>query len=475
MNKKYTIIINIIFASLILISCSAPKLLEVPKMNAIPETYLVESDSNNVAKIAWNQFFTDSNLISLIDTAIHNNLDVLITLQEIEIAKSKIRLTNGKLFPSITGGFSTGVEKVGRYTSQGAGDASADITPGQGVPESLTDIRLGFQSSWEVDIMGKLKNAKKSAVTSYLGSIEGKKWVTTNLIAEVANTYYELVGLQAQLKIINESIDLQQKQLEIVKTQKEASIVTELAVKQFEAMVYNAENLKFNLLQNITETENKINLLLGRYPQKINVSEGYSSDLPIALKIGIPSQLLKNRPDINQAELALIAAKLDVKVAAAEFYPTLNLGTSLGLNAFKTKYLFRSPESMMYSMLADVAGPLVNKSAIQAAFATANATQIEAAYQYQKSILNGFVEVTNQVSNIKNLQSSYQIKSREVSALSSSVDVSSTLFKYAKANYLEVLTAQRESLSAKLELVEIKKQQQTALTNLYKSLGGGWE
>jgi NodT family efflux transporter outer membrane factor (OMF) lipoprotein len=475
MNKKYTIIINIIFASLILISCSAPKLLEVPKMNAIPETYLVESDSNNVAKIAWNQFFTDSNLISLIDTAIHNNLDVLITLQEIEIAKSKIRLTNGKLFPSITGGFSTGVEKVGRYTSQGAGDASADITPGQGVPESLTDIRLGFQSSWEVDIMGKLKNAKKSAVTSYLGSIEGKKWVTTNLIAEVANTYYELVGLQAQLKIINESINLQQKQLEVVKTQKEASIVTELAVKQFEAMVYNAENLKFNLLQNITETENKINLLLGRYPQKINVSEGYSSDLPIALKIGIPSQLLKNRPDINQAELALIAAKLDVKVAAAEFYPTLNLGTSLGLNAFKTKYLFRSPESMMYSMLADVAGPLVNKSAIQAAFATANATQIEAAYQYQKSILNGFVEVTNQVSNIKNLQSSYQIKSREVTALSSSVDVSSTLFKYAKANYLEVLTAQRESLSAKLELVEIKKQQQTALTNLYKSLGGGWE
>jgi hypothetical protein len=151
------------------------------------------------------------------------------------------------------------------------------------------------------------------------------------------------------------------------------------------------------------------------------------------------------------------------------------MGASLGLNAFKTKYLFRSPESIMYSLLTDVAGPLINKSAIQAEFATANALQIEAAYQYQKTILNGFVEVANQVSNVKNLQASYQIKSKEAAALASSVDVSAELFKYAKANYLEVLTAQRDALSSRLELVDIKKQQYNAITNLYKSLGGGWQ
>jgi len=458
-----------------MVSCVVPKLITANQTATLPETYISSTDTSNMAKVTWKPFFNDPKLIALIDTAINNNLDVLMTAQEIEIAKSKVRLASGKLLPSVNAGFGAGVEKVGRYTSQGAGDASADITPGQGVPDNLTNIQFGFQAGWEADVWGKLKYAKKSAYTNYLSSIEGKKWVTTNLIAEVANSYYELVGLHAQLNIINESIVLQNKQLEVVKTQKEASVVTELAVKQFEALVYNAENLKFNLLQNITETENKINLLLGRYPQKIEVTEGFTQALPAALAIGIPSQLLKNRPDIQQAELALTASKLDVKVAEAEFYPTVNLGASIGLNAFKAKYLFRSPESIMYSLLTDVAGPLINKSAIQAEFATANALQIEAAYQYQKTILNGFVEVANQVANVQNLQSSYQIKSKEAAALASSVDVSAELFKYAKANYLEVLTAQRDALSSKLELVEIKKQQYNAITNLYKSLGGGWQ
>jgi NodT family efflux transporter outer membrane factor (OMF) lipoprotein len=441
----------------------------------LPEAYITSTDTSNLAKVKWKPFFNDPQLIAYIDTALNNNLDVLMTVQEIEIAKSKVRMASGKLLPSVNAGFGASVEKVGRFTSQGAGDASADITPGQGVPENLTNIQFGFQAGWEADIWGKLKNAKTSTYTNYLSSIEGKKWVTTNLIAEVANTYYELVGLHAQLNIIKEAVVLQQQQLDVVKTQKEASMVSELAVKQFEAMVYNAQNQEFNLLQNITETENKLNLLLGRYPQKIKVNEGFTQSLPTALAIGIPSQLLKNRPDIQQSALALTASKLDVKVAEAEFYPSLNIGANLGLNAFKTKYLFRSPESIMYSLITDVAGPLINKSAIQAEFASANALQIEAAYQYQKSILNAFIEVANQVSSAQNLQSSYQIKSKEAAALASSVEVSAELFKYAKANYLEVLTAQREALSAKLELVEIKKQQYNALTNLYKSLGGGWE
>jgi NodT family efflux transporter outer membrane factor (OMF) lipoprotein len=475
MNKNLLIAFFILINCLLFISCAAPKITEAKATTEIPTKYKDAIDTSNMAKISWNQYFNDSKLICLIDTALQNNLDVLMTLQEIEIAKSKVRLASGKLLPSVNAGFGAGVEKVGRYTSQGAGDASADITPGQVVPDNLTNIQFGFQAGWEADIWGKLKNAKKSAYTNYLSSIEGKKWVTTNLIAEVANSYYDLVGLHAQLNIIKESIDLQNKQLEVVKLQKEASLVTELAVKQFEALLYNAQNQEFNLMQNITETENKLNLLLGRYSQKIEVSEGFTQMLPTALAIGIPSQLLKNRPDIQQAALALTASKLDVKVAEAEFYPSLNMGASIGLNAFKTKYLFRSPESIMYSLITDVAGPLINRSAIQAEFANANALQIEAAYQYQKTILNGFLEVANQVSNVKNLQFSYQIKSKEADALAASVQVSSDLFKYAKANYLEVLSAQRESISTKLELVEIKKQQYNSITNLYKSLGGGWQ
>ena len=475
MKNNYLQIFCCLLAGLFIESCSTPKLIEANKTAILPNAYAPSADTSNMAKIAWNQFFTDAKLNALIDTALHNNLDLMVTLQEIEIAKSKLRLTGGKLFPTVSAGVGASVEKVGRYTSQGAGDASADITPGEGVPESLTNLQLGFQTSWEADIWGKLRNGKKSAYANYLGSVEGKKWVTTNLIAEVANSYYELVSLHTQLDIINNAIGLQQKELEVVKAQKEASIVTELAVKQFEAMVYNAENLAYNLSQNITETENKLNLLLGRYPQKIEVSNGFNNKLPNAIEVGIPSQLLKNRPDIQQAELALIASKLDVKVAAAEFYPSVNIGANFGLSAFKTRYLLRSPESIMYSMMADVAGPLINKSAIKAEFATANAIQLESAYQYQKAILNGFIEVTNQVANLQNLASSFQLKNKETEAQSAAVNIASELFKYGKANYLEVLTAQREALSSKLELIEIQRQQYIAITNLYKSLGGGWQ
>ena len=475
MNKNNKNILLGVTLGLSLCACSVPKLMQAPPAVNPPIAYTNNKDTTNMASIAWNQFFTDPQLVSLIDTAVHNNLDLMMTLQEIEIAKSKVQFASGKLLPTTTIGMGMGVEKVGRYTSQGAGDASADITPGQTVPENLTDVHIGFQTSWEADILGKLKNAKKSALTNYLATIEGKKWVTTNLIAEVANTYYELVGINNQLAIINTSIELQQKQLDVVKAQKEAAVVTQLAVKQFEAMVYNAQNIAFNLTQNKIEAENKLNLLLGRYPQTIQMSKGFNQALPSAINVGIPSQLLKNRPDIQQAELALTAAKLDVKVAAAEFYPSVNIGAGFGLSAFKSSYLFRSPESIMYSMLADVAGPLINKSAIKAAFATANASQIEAAYQYQKSILNGFIEVSNQVSNLHNLEASFQIKNKEAAALVASVEVSSDLFMYGKANYLEVLTAQRDALAAQLELIEIKKQQYNAITNLYKSLGGGWQ
>ncbi len=415
-------------------------------------------------------------MISLIDTALKNNLDVLTTLQEIEIAKNKIKFANGKFLPSITGGTSLSVEKVGRYTSQGAGDASTDIIPGNGVPDLLPNLSFGFQASWEADIWGKLKSTQKATALRYLSSEEGKKLVITNLIAEISNSYYELVAQKNQLEVVKQAIALQQKQLEIVKVQLETGVVTSLAVKQFEAQLYNTQNTEYNILQNIVETENKINLLLGRYPQKINVDLNASSQkLPFLIESGIPSQLLNNRPDIKQAELELQASNFDVKAARAEFYPSFNMGATLGFSAFKPSYLLRTPESMMYSLVNDITGPVVNKSAIKAAFNTANALQIEALYTYQKTIINGYMDVSNQLSNFQNLDKAYELKNNETSTLKEAVEISTDLFKYGKATYLEVLTAQKDALAAQLELIDFKKQQLQSLANVYKALGGGWQ
>jgi len=466
----------ILLICLVYASCNIPKELQVNNNKVTPSSFVDSKDTVNSAQINWREFFVDKNLVSLIDTAIKNNPDVLMTLQEIEIARNRVMSRDALLSPSISAGGGLGLEKVGRYTSQGAGDASAEIIPGKIVPEHLTDFLIGFHASWEADIWGKIRSSKKAAFTRYLGSIEGKNFVITNLVAEVANSYYELLSIDNQLEIIRESIQLQKSQLEIVRVQKEASVVTELAVKQFEARVFNSQGLEFELLQKITEYENKINFLLGRFPQKIiRDKETFSTQMPAKIKVGIPSQLLVNRPDIKQAELELLATKCDAKAARLEFYPSLDITSSMGFQAFKPSYLLRTPQSLLYSLISDVAGPIVNRKAITAEFNTANALQVGAMYNYQKTILNGFAEVSNELSNINNLEKVYNLKSKEVEVLIKSIDISNDLFKSARANYLEVLMAQRDALESKLELVEARKRQFNSITNIYKALGGGWK
>ncbi len=459
-----------------LISCKAPLIFEHKNAQIIPATYDKKNDNTNMADLKWKDFFTDPYLQTLIDTALVNNVEILTTLQEIEMAKNNIAIKKSFLKPSVSAGVGLGIDKAGRYTATGAGNASTEITDGKGVPEPITDILLGLKTTWEVDIWHKLRNAKKGALLKYLKTVEGKNFVITNLVAEIANSYYELLALDNQLEIIRETIQLQKNELEIVKVQKEAAKATELGVKQFEAQVYNLQGDEYDVLQNITEAENKINFLLSRFPQKIDRDKTLlTSKIPMTINEGIPAQLLQNRPDIKQAALELQAAKIDVKIAQAEFYPSLGISANLGFQAFKPKYLFKPLESLAFSVINDFAGPIINRTAIKAEFNKANAVQLEALYDYQKAVVNGYIEVSNEMSNIKNLQEIQNLKTKEVQTLTKSISIAKDLFQYARATYLEVLIAQRDALSAKLELVETSKKQFNAVTNIYKALGGGWK
>ncbi|MFN8290229.1 MAG: TolC family protein [Chitinophagaceae bacterium] len=455
--------------------CKVPSLAKAPAPKPVPVSYGHSDDTANTATIRWKEFFTDKNLVMLIDTALKNNQELLMTLQEIEIARNDIRVKQGKLLPSVVAGGGAGVDKVGRYTSQGAGDASTEITPGKEVPEWLTDLRIGAYANWEVDIWKKLRTEKTAAVTRYLATVEGKNFVITNLIAEIANAYYELLALDNQLDIVRQTISLQKSALEVVRVQKEAARVTELAVKKFEAEVLSSQSMEFDLLQKIKEKENEINFLAGRYPQPvIRDKSAFLSLVPQQVFTGIPSQLLKNRPDIKQAELELTAAELDVKVARAEFLPSFEISSALGFNAFKPSYLVKFPESVLFSLAGDLAGPLINKNAIRAEFNTANARQLQALYNYERTILNAYIEVSTGLSGIDNQQKSYELKTKEVNALANSVDIANELFKSARADYFEVLMTQRDALDARLELTETKLQQFNSVVNIYRALGGGW-
>lgn len=237
--------------------------------NSIPSNYPERKDSLNSANMDWKQYFKDSTLSSLLDTAFKNNLDLKMAMQRIETSRANIRFANAALLPTVSPSISAAQRRFGLYTMDGAGNITTEITDGKLVPIHLKDFYLGLQSSWEIDLWGKLRNRKKATVARYLASIEGKNLVISNLVSEVAMAYYDLLALDQELDVIRETIQIQDRALSIVKLQKQTGKTNELAVKQFEAQLFQSKILEKEVLQQILETENKINFMLNRYPQPI--------------------------------------------------------------------------------------------------------------------------------------------------------------------------------------------------------------
>ncbi|TLV02517.1 TolC family protein [Dyadobacter luticola] len=476
-NKRILKWVGVAFVALTYYGCHAPNSVQRTPNPALTSSYNATqgTDSTNTGKIKWRDYFTDPYLSALIDTAFSNNQELNITLQEIAISKNEIRARQGEYMPFVGLRGGAGVEKAGRYTQVGSSEATTEIKPGRETPEPLPDFGINLFARWEIDIWHKLRNAKKAAMYRYLSSIEGRNFTMTNIVAEIANSYYELRALDTQLNIVSQNIEIQNNALKIVKMQKEATRVTELAVRRFEAQVLNTTNRQYAIRQRIVEVENRINFLLGRYPQPVlRDTTSFESLVPNVMQAGIPAQLLQNRPDVRQVEQDLIAAKLDIQVARANFYPSLGISAAIGLQAFNPIYLGNVPKSLMGALVGDLAGPLINKNAIQATYYSANARQIQAVYNYERTVLNAYIEVVNQLSNINNLGLAYDTKFREVQALNESTNIANRLFTSARADYMEVLLTQREALESKFDLIETKMQQMNATVNIYRALGGGW-
>ena len=459
-------------------ACKLPELVVKNENRSVPPSYnnAPAQDTASTGKVQWKQFFTDPNLAALIDTALQNNQELNIALQEIQISRNEVQIRKGEYLPFLGLGAKAEAKRPGRYTLQGATEENINIKPEQRNPDPLQNYQIGAFASWEVDIWHKLRNARKSAALRYLATVEGRNFTVTNLIAEIANSYYELLALDNQLALTRQNIELQTNALELVRLQKESARVTELAVQRFEAQVHNTKSLQYNIQQRITETENRINFLTGRYPRPIVRNDASFNDLlPATIQAGVPSQLMLNRPDIRQAEQNLAAAKLDVQIARANFYPALRITGSAGFGAFKPGLLFSTPESMLYSLAGDLVAPLVNRNGIKAVYGNANALQTQAVYNYERTVLNAYIEVANQLANISNLEKSYGEKALAVQALNQSSTISNSLFRSARADYTEVLFTQRDALESKFDLIETKMQQLNATVNVYRALGGGWK
>jgi outer membrane protein TolC len=310
----------------------------------------------------------------------------------------------------------------------------------------------------------------------YLGTIDGRNYVVTRLAAEIAENFYMLMALDKQLETLDGTIALQERSLEIAKARKEFARDTELGVQRFQAEVRKNQSQKLIIKQSIIEVENRINFLCGRYPQPVERESAGFIELSLhALSVGVPSQLLQNRPDIRQAERELQAAGIDIRVARANFYPKLFITAGVGYDAFNPKYLFITPESLIYNVAGDLVAPLLNKAAIRADYMNANAKQLEAVYNYQRTLLNAFTEVVNRVSKVQNYSRSIELKKQQLESLETAVAVADNLFQRARIEYIDVLFAQRDRNEARMVLIETKKEQLSAIVNAYQALGGGWQ
>lgn len=460
---------------LILTACSSLKETAIPETIKMPEKFNDVGSAPEEA-LGWKSIFTQKDLDTLISIAMKENLEMKSGVQRVIMAGANLKLSKAALLPTLSASITGGIDQFGKYTMNGVGNYdtnfSENIDSKQRIPNPTPDYFAGFRSSWEIDIWGKLSKKKKAAYHRFLASKKGLKWYQTQLVCQVAASYYELIALDKRLKILKENINLQNKGLEVVEAQMIGGRATALAVSQFKAQRIATQGKQFEIRQAITRVENELNLLLGRYPTHIpRDTAAINLPLPKQVYAGIASSVILNRPDVQQAEEELKAASADVSAARKAFLPSLTLDAYAGYNSFKLPLLF-SPGSLAAGLLGGLTAPILNRASLKNANIMANANQLSNFYKYQRSLINGYQEVTMQLSALENYKQAYRYKTTEVKELKTAVSTANDLYLAGYASYLEVIVAQGSVLNAEMEQVDLKQASYSALIGLYRALGG---
>ncbi|MFM7108951.1 MAG: TolC family protein [Planctomycetaceae bacterium] len=457
-----------------LAGCRITKLRQADPQPVVPASFNGAATPDNSVQVGIREFFDDPVLVRYIAQGLAGNQQLKILAEDIRIADNEVLRRRGAYWPFLTFGGGAGLEKPSLFTPLGAVDANLPYLPGQFFPDPLPDFLFGANLSWQVDIWRQLRNARDAATLRYLGTADGRNYVVTRLVADIADNYYGLMARDQRLENLDKIIALQEQSLKFAEARKAAARGTELAVKRFEAEVRKNQSEKLIVRQEIIEVENRINYLLGRFPEPVGRASARFFEIMLRpLRVGLPSQLLRNRPDIRQAERELEAAGIDIRVARANFYPRLMISSGVGYEAFNMKYLVFTPESLIYSVAGNLVAPLINRTAIRADYQNANARQLQSIYRYQQVVINAFTEVINRINMVENYTRSIEIKQQQLAALEASVTSATNLFQNARVEYMDVLFAQRDLIDARMVLIDTKRQQLSAVVNAYQALGGG--
>lgn len=428
------------------------------------------ADSATIARLPWRDFFPNTELQQLISTALTGNFDLQLAVKRMDESRAYVRQTRYALLPSVSGQVAASTFTPSRNSLNGL---SLENFLGS---RHLEDYSAGITVSWEADLWGKIRRQNEATRATYLQTEEAARAVRTNVVAEVANGYYRLLLLDAQLDIARRNLALSDSIVQLIRLQKEAGEVTELAVEQAQVQRQTAALLQSQLEQTLVIEENGLRQILGDMPGNVPRTARLGQ-LPVAetLRTGVPAQLLANRPDVRASELGLVAANARAGVAQASLYPALFITGSGGLNAFQIGNWFMFPASLFYSVAGGLTQPIFARRQLRTQVEVAHVQREQAQIQFRQVLTNSVREVSNALVQVEKLNEQEQVAAGRVVTLKSAVANAKLLFTSGMANYIEVITAQSNALQAELVLADIRQQRLSATVGVYRALGGGWQ
>lgn len=457
---KNQIIIYTLCATACISSCNIYKQYDRPEVDTqglfrdpVSDSDTLVSDTTNMANLPWEKVFTDADLQSLIRLGLERNSDLQTALLKVKEAEAGLMSSRLAYAPSLglspQGGVSSFNKSAGQWT-----------------------YTLPVTASWEIDLFGRLLNTKRAAKAALIQSEAYQQAVQTQLIASIANCYYTLLMLDQQLATTEETAILWQKSVETMKAMKEAAMVNEAAVVQSEANSYMIAASIPGLKSQIRETENTLSLLLRQAPQKIKRGKMNGQNLPTMLSVGVPVQLLSNRPDVKVAEMALAGTYYNANEARAAFYPQLSISGTLGWTN-QAGSMIVNPGKMIASAVGALTQPLFYRGTNIARLKIAKAQQAEALLGFEQSILDAGAEVSNALDQYQAAKEKLIQREKQINSLEKSVEYTQQLLTLGTSTYLEVLTAQQSLLNAQISGIADKFEQMQSVVNLYHALGGG--
>lgn len=445
-------------------SCFVAKQYTRPEVvnHAAFRTDSLAQDSATIADISWRELFTDPVLVAHIEKALEQNIDIRIALQQIVAARAYFMQGKAGYLPTFNA--------AGRVNYQ---ELSRNSQFGSFFDGAITQYEITGALSWEADIWGKIRSNKRALEASYLQTVAAHQAVKTELIANIASFYFQLLALDDQLRITEETIRTRETGLETTRALKDAGTVSEVAVKQTEAQLHSARALLVDIKTNIKLLENTISILLGEEPHAIDRTALDEQEIHAGLETGFPIQLLRNRPDVIAAEYNLINAFELTNVARSNFYPSLTLSATTGLQSLELDKLF-SVNSLFATVIGGITQPILNGRRIRTQYEVSLSQEEQAYLRFRQSILNASREVSDALYSYQAATERSEIKLQEFAAYDTATTYSEELLNSGFANYLEVLTARQNALNSQLDLINARLGRLSSLVDLYRALGGGW-